>query len=117
MAKSEHILVSICGTFRHTLLNWQFEGSLDKVKWVVLDRRVYLTSDQMANADLEAERTAIKKKGSTSTWAIDPERLPDPRIGFRYFRIVQIGKNSSGSDNLSLSGMELYGRIVSGRLP
>lgn len=29
--------------------------------------------------------------------------------GFRFFRIVQIMKNSHGSDNLCLSGLELYG--------
>jgi len=37
--------------------------------------------------------------------------------GFRYFRVIQVGKNSSGSDNLGLSGFELYGRVISGRWP
>lgn len=31
--------------------------------------------------------------------------------GYRFFRIVQVCKNTSGTDNLALSGLELYGRI------
>jgi len=31
--------------------------------------------------------------------------------GYRLFRIVQVDKNTSGTDHLALSGFELYGRI------
>ena len=103
--------------FRHTLLNWQFEGSLDKKAWDVLDRRVYLTNDPVLNAELEQDRNLLKRKGATSTWAIDSERFKEMKAGYRYFRVIQVGKNSSGSDNLSLSGIEIYGRIVQGRFP
>ncbi len=99
------------------MLNWQFEGSLDKENWDVLDRRVYLTDDPVANAEMETIRTALKKKGATSTWAIDSERIKTVKGGYRFFRILQIGKNSSGSDNLSLSGIEIYGKIIAGRFP
>ena len=34
--------------------------------------------------------------------------------GYRFFRIVQVGKNTNGSDHLSLSGFELYGRVQGG---
>jgi len=98
-------------------MNWQFEGSLDKENWEILDRRVYLTDDPSANSEMETVRNALKKKGATSTWAIDSEKLKGTKNGFRYFRIVQIGKNSSGSDNLSLSGIEIYGKVVAGRFP
>jgi hypothetical protein len=37
--------------------------------------------------------------------------------GFRFFRVLQIGKNSSKSDNLGISGFEVYGKIVGGRWP
>eukprot|EP00831_Metopus_contortus_P057240 TRINITY_DN4970_c0_g1_i5.p1 TRINITY_DN4970_c0_g1~~TRINITY_DN4970_c0_g1_i5.p1 ORF type:complete len:500 (-),score=106.36 TRINITY_DN4970_c0_g1_i5:189-1688(-) len=96
----------------HTMLNWQFEASEDKINWTILDRRVYLTNDAEINAEMEEVRAALTKSGATSTYAIDPEQLPAPGQGFRYFRIVQIGKNSSGSDNLSLSGLELYLSLI-----
>lgn len=99
------------------MLNWQFEGSADKESWDVLDRRIYLSDDPVANAEMAEIRNMLKKKGATSTWEVDSENIRDPRGGYRYFRIVQVGRNSSGSDNLSLSGMELYGKIVAGRFP
>ena len=37
--------------------------------------------------------------------------------GFRYFRVVQIGKNTGGGDNLALSGIEIYGQTVDGTWP
>ena len=47
--------------------------------------------------------------GCTSTWFIDKDlQLRYPK-GFRYFFIKQTDKNSSGSDNLAISGFELYG--------
>eukprot|EP00392_Amoebophrya_sp_AT5.2_P014793 g14954.t1 len=40
-----------------------------------------------------------------------------PKAACRAFRVVQIGKNSSGSYNLGLSGIELYGKAVRGNYP
>ena len=37
--------------------------------------------------------------------------------GFRFFRIVQVGSNSSGSNNLALSNLELYGKTTKGNWP
>ncbi len=71
----------------------------------------------MGNAEVEPVRNMLKRKGATSTWAVDADKLRDTKGGYRYFRIIQIGKNSSGSDNLSLSGIEIYGKIVRGRFP
>lgn len=62
-------------------------------------------------------RNELKKKGAVTGWMIDPEKTKGRLNGFRYFRVLQIGKNSSLSDNLSLSGIELYGRITSGLYP
>lgn len=36
-------------TATHTMLNWHFEGSNDKVNWTTLDRRLYLTGDPVAD--------------------------------------------------------------------
>lgn len=99
-------------------MNWQFEASHDKVNWTVLDRRIYMTG----NADEDLQHLEIQKqlcqKGQTSTWGIDTELYRELGFdGFRYFRIVQIGRNSSGSHNLALSGFEMYGKPTKGRWP
>ncbi|CDW80143.1 e3 ubiquitin-protein ligase hectd1 [Stylonychia lemnae] len=96
----------------HVLMNWHFEASNDKVNWVVLDRRIYLSDNTNYNQEMEQEQKNLQRKGATSTWGIDQTIYNDVGSqGFRYFRIVQVGKNSSGSDNLTLSGLELYGKV------
>ena len=98
------------------MLNWHFEGSNDKVNWTVLDRRLYYTEG--SQEDFEEEKKLLCQKGAATTWGIDTEVYREIGLeGFRYFRIVQVGKNSSGSDNLALSGLELYGRVTAGRWP
>lgn len=118
------LLLPYCYTIRnrnsttHVLMNWHLEGSSNKVNWHVLDRRIYLSDDLEENAELEAEQRQLKQKGATSTWGIDTEIYKDVgSAGFRYFRVIQIGKNSSGSDNLALSGFEIYGKVTAGRWP
>ncbi|TNV72110.1 hypothetical protein FGO68_gene17155 [Halteria grandinella] len=118
-------LLPTCYTIRnrnsttHVLMNWHFEGSNDKVNWVILDRRIYLTNPSGTNdADLEEERKLLKQKGAASTWGVDTDVYREVGFeGYRFFRIIQVGKNSSGSDNLALSGFELYGKVSAGRWP
>ena len=106
----------------HCLMNWHFEGSNDKLNWTILDRRVYLPS-QLDNPDPNAQVDeeiveAICQKQATNTWGVDQNVYNDiDDEGFRFFRIIQISPNSSGSDNLAMSCFELYGKIVSGRFP
>jgi len=53
-----------------------------------------------------------------STWGIDTDIYRELGFeGYRFFRIIQVGKNSSGSDNLALSGFEIYGKCIRGRFP
>jgi len=100
------------------LLNWHLEGSNDRVNWTVLDRRLYLTGNPSEDVNFEEEQNMLCQKGATSTWGIDTDIYREIGFeGFRYFRIIQVGKNSSGSDNLALSGIEFYGRVISGRWP
>ena len=97
----------------HVLMNWHLEASNDKVNWVILDRRIYLSDNLNYNLEMVEEQKALQKKGATSTWGIDQSIYNEVGgQGFRYFRVVQVGKNSSGSDNLTLSGFELYGRVA-----
>lgn len=97
----------------HVCYNWQLEGSRDQVNWQILDRRVHYTGDDSYDYNFETDRNALKTPGATSTWGIDPEAL-DPE-GYRFFRIVQIDKNSSGSYNLALSNIEIYGKAIRGK--
>lgn len=100
------------------MLNWHFEASNDKVNWTLLDRRIYMTGIQEEDAQFEREQKELCQKSATSTWGVDTEIYREIGFGgFRYLRIVQVGKNSSGSDNLALSGFEVYGKVCAGRWP
>jgi len=120
-------LIPSCYTIRnrnsshHVLMNWVLEVSINGKEWFWLDKRVHLTDDEQTNKELAQEREELKQKGYTSTWGIDEAQISkiqkhieeSQRVkfkGFRYFKIVQISKNSSGSFNLGLSGFELYGQ-------
>eukprot|EP00347_Sterkiella_histriomuscorum_P004984 403358342 len=116
-------LVPTCYTIRnrnsttHVIMNWHLEGSNDKSNWIILDRRVYLGLND-GDAQLEEEQKHLKQKGVATTWGVDTDIYREIGFeGFRFFRIIQVGKNSSGSDNLALSGFEVYGKVVKGRWP
>jgi hypothetical protein len=100
------------------MMNWHFEASNDKINWTLLDRRIFLTGDNTWDQQFEEDQKQLCPRGATSTWGIDTELYRELGFdGYRYFRIIQVGKNSSGSDNLALSGFELYGRVIKGRWP
>ncbi|CAI4227539.1 unnamed protein product [Auanema sp. JU1783] len=84
------------GYGRSALRNWLLQASKDKNVWDVL----------VAHAD----DSSLSDPGSTATWPIEDDRKKGP---YRYIRISQNGKNSSGQTYyLSLSGFEIYGEIV-----
>ena len=101
----------------HCLLNWQFEGSNDQTAWTVLDKRMYFTGDAEVDQQFEECADRMKKSGGTTTCGIDTGIYQSDHgfEGYRFFRIVQIGLNSSGGHTLALSGLELYGRITRGK--
>lgn len=78
-----------------TMLCWIFQGSNNGTDWVVLDRRVHNTSEDVRY---------LSGKGHTSTWGVAACEKP-----YRIFRVVQTEKNLSGSFVLSISCFELYG--------
>jgi len=82
-------------TINSFLLNWQLEGSLDGENWQTLSRHV---SDRGLKGN---------ERYQTHTWAIDGDYS-----AFRYFRIFQTGKNSSGNLGIFLSGIELCGVLI-----
>ncbi|XP_074622553.1 uncharacterized protein LOC141880868 isoform X2 [Acropora palmata] len=77
------------------LLNWRLEGSLDGRTWTTL-------KNHEDDHGLKKDRPYC-----TCTWAIDGDSN-----AFRYFRIFQTGKNSSGRFGIFLSGIELYGVLI-----
>ena len=77
------------------LLNWRLEGSLDGQSWQTLRRH---DNDRGLTGNHPYRRC---------TWAINGNVN-----AFRYFRILQTGKNSSGRFGIFLSGIELYGVLI-----
>lgn len=73
------------------------QGSKNGVEWQALTTH--------------SNETSLREPGSTATW---PVEVPAGETqGWRWFRIIMTGPNSSGSSNyLSLSGIELYGRVT-----
>jgi hypothetical protein len=79
-----------------------------------------MTGETLRDKDLEADRRELCQEMAISSWEINMATIPKALIGpkdkkaweqpgFRYFRVIQTGKNSSGAHNLSLSYFEIYG--------
>jgi len=81
-----------------TMLCWNFQGSNNGSDWVVLDRRMHNTSEDVR---------FLSDKGRTSTWGVGTCEK-----AYRLFRILQTEKNLAGNFVLSLSCFELYGQII-----
>ncbi|XP_041988693.1 E3 ubiquitin-protein ligase Ufd4 isoform X4 [Aricia agestis] len=93
LVPSAYTLRHARGYGRSALRNWLFQMSADGVTWTTL----------LAHSDEQA----LQEPGSTATWRV---RADAP---YRYLRIQQNGKNASGQSHyLSLSGLEVYGKVV-----
>ena len=96
---------SECGV---TLLNWQFEASLDMLSWEILDKRVHYPNLKIMKGPPSKIVQSLTPKGAISTWGIDQKKC-SAKFGYKYFRIVQIGTNYEGGYNMGLSALEIYG--------
>lgn len=86
------------GYGRSALRHWLLQASKDSLNWVTL---VTHSDDR-----------SLSEPGSTCTWPIDCPA--DETQGFRHIRIQQNGRNASNQTHyLSLSGFEIYGRVIS----
>lgn len=101
--------------------SWQMLGSLNGVSWTVLVTH--------------RKDTSINGKGATATWTIDRYKSEVSDIdstskaasitsqgvalkeGFRFIAIHQIGPNSNKNTFFPLSGLELYGKLLSAQVP
>jgi hypothetical protein len=85
--------------------NWAFlmskTGGSNSVDWDLL----YIHSND----------DKLKEFGSSATWCLKDSALVQKETqGWRFARIQQMGRNQSGSNyNLSLSGFEIYGTVIS----
>ena len=75
------------------LQHWRFEGSENGVDWVCLDTRF--------------NESALQRKYGTSSWPITGSH-----VAFRYLRVMQTGPNNSGTHELSVGGIEFYGKLL-----
>ena len=85
----------------------------------MLDRRIHQGNNPETNKNLQKQREMLMERGAVTTWPISLEsvkrviKIITPKYksfkGFRYFRLRQVGKNSSNSFNLAISGFEVYG--------
>ncbi|CDK13343.1 E3 ubiquitin-protein ligase [Caenorhabditis elegans] len=83
------------GYGRSALRNWMLQGSVDAKRW--------------ENVIVHTDDKGLGEPGSTATWHVGEKGT----TAFRFFRIAQNGKNSSGQTHyLSCSGFEIYGDIV-----
>ena len=85
----------------------------------MLDVRNYQSADAAEHERLQREVEQFKMRGGAMTMAVNMGLYQEKYgfDGYRFFRIVQIGKNSGSSNQLCLSGFELYGRVQAGRWP
>jgi hypothetical protein len=93
---SKYTLRHARGYGKSALREWQLQGSKDGMNWVTLRAH---TQDE-----------ALVEPGSTHTWEVTPPA--DSEGGWRHLRILQCGKNAAGKNYLSLSGFEIYGKVV-----
>ena len=86
------------GYTRSALRNWTFSVSNDAVRWTTLKDHV--------------DDAALEEPGSSHTWTLcAPEG--GAATAWRYVRITVTGPNAGGTTHyLSVSGFEVYGKIV-----
>ena len=100
-----HLLVITHYALRHgrsdgksILRQWQLEGSNDGISWKTLET----TNNRDNPPQFRDSRPFL-----AGTWSVE-----DKVGAFRFFRILQTGRNSSGKYGIYLSGVELYGMLL-----
>jgi hypothetical protein len=89
-----HYALKSDGHYGH-LVEWTVSGSKDGNSWTIVDYQ----KTQALNGRLLTKLFECGDKSSDSEF-------------YRYFRLTQTGKNSSGTDYLLLSNIEFFGSIV-----
>ena len=84
----------------HQPRNWDFQGSVDGVTWVVLRSH-------------RNDETMLDLMDAQAHWEVDAAAPQHPPHGYRLFRIIIVGPNSSNCHHICVAGMELYGEYSS----
>jgi hypothetical protein len=91
-----HYALKSDGNFSsHHLLEWTISGSNDGNSWIIVDCQ----KTQALNGRFITKLFECSDKSSVSPF-------------YRYLRLTQTGKNTSGGDCLMLSNIEFFGSIV-----
>jgi hypothetical protein len=79
------------------LMKWSLDGSNDGTSWINVDRRE--TNDLNGNRIVKSyECASVQTSSSSSPF-------------FRFIRLIQTGKDSSGYDYLMLTNVEFFGKV------
>jgi hypothetical protein len=95
-----HYTIKSGGDDGHHLLIWSFDGSDDGTSWTTLD--------QQETKDLN-DKYAVKSYECGS--------VQSSGSFFRFIRLTQTGKNSSGGTFLDLANLEVFGDVVNTAAP
>jgi len=87
----------------HALTSWACQGSEDGSTWVTIDE--------------QRNQSSLRRASATAYFQVRSDTFFEASRPYRCFRILQLGPNSSGSNNLVLSGLELYGCAIAGAWP
>ena len=80
--------------------------------------RQYHSDIPEENDVLQSELAQFKQRGGAMTFEVNFEIYQQLGFeGYRYFRVVQTGRNTGNSNQLCMSGLGLYGRVLAGRWP
>jgi hypothetical protein len=90
-----HYALKSDGQNCHHLLQWQLSGSNNGNEWTIVDER----NTQELNGNYVTKMYHCSATSSVSQY-------------YRYIRLTQTGKNSSGSDYLMLANIEFFGSMV-----
>jgi hypothetical protein len=95
----------------YKLRNWQLQGAAGgEGPWTTLrqhDAVLYMTMSVDNTLRLDDDRSLAQQKRSVAAWAVE-----GVETAYRVFRILQHGVNSSGYNELTCGGIELYGRLT-----
>ena len=93
------------------LRSWQLQGAAGgEGPWTTLrqhDAVLFMTMSVDNTLRLDDDRSLAQQKRSVAAWAVE-----GVETAYRVFRILQHGVNSSGYNELTCGGIELYGRLT-----
>jgi len=92
--------------------NWVFEASNDYLNWTVLSSHLNDMTFMVPGAHYFAVQASsgVQAEQNSSLSSSTSSSSKMPKIGYRYFRLRQVGPDGEGSQWFGITGFELYGR-------